>query len=289
MGNLKGSTFEKQIKNAMSRLSSIGQKRHNTDSNKTHSVALSAKREMYLKDFKNYLENKEISTGKLNTHMSSETVKSFLEERTINLSAKSSLDYSAGFNSMVRGLEETRVNIDSSVHNTINEMTTHFRENFNEVKDDYTTGRAITDTSSFINNLQEIRESSAIVAELQLETGYRVSEALEVANNFNNYYNPIDNSLTGVSGKGGQEYISKEISSDLAYKLQNLNNVPAYSTYQEDLKQLDHTSHDLRITYAQETYSELKAKFGHDEALKKTSEELNHHRSEITQYYLNRA
>ncbi len=291
MGNLRGSTFQKQIKNALYRLDARGSKRYGTNSRLTHSNALYQKREMYLRDFANYLSNnKGIQEGKLNNYFKEEYISDFLNNRLSELSPKSALDYTTGFNSMLTGLEQTKVTIDKSVHNTLREYTQDYRTEFNQVKGDYETGRAIQDTNYFLNNLEQIRESSSVIAELQLETGLRVNEALEVARNFDNYYNPQSNTLEGIIGKGGQEYPIKEISPELAYKLQNLNETPSYSTYYNDLKELDHKPHDLRITYAQETYNRLKEEgYSHKEALKLTSQELNHHRESITLYYLARA
>ncbi len=290
MANLKGGTFEKQIKNALIRLDARGTKRFGTNSRLTHSNALYQKREMYLKDFANYLSSKGINEGKLNNYFKEEHISDFLNERLSELSPKSALDYTTGFNSMLHGLEQTKVTIDKSVHNVLREYTSDYRAEFNQIKNDYETGRAISDTNYFLNNLQEIRESSSVIAELQLETGLRISEALEVARNFDNYYNPQSNTLEGIIGKGGQEYDIKPISEELAYKLQNLNETPSYSTYYNDLKELDHKPHDLRITYAQETYNQLKEQgYSYKEALKEVSKELNHHREAITLYYLSRA
>ena len=290
MANLKGSTFEKQIKNALIRLNAKGTKRFGTNSRLTHSNALMQKREMYLRDFANYLSSKGIDQGKLNNYFKEEHVSDFLNERLSELSPKTVLDYVTGFNSMLHGLEQTRVSVDQNIHNVLKEYTADYRAEFNQTKDNYETGRAIEDTNSFISNLQEIRESSSIIAELQLETGLRVSEALEVARNFQDYYNSANSSLEGITGKGGQEYYPKEISPELAYKLSNLEQVPSYSSYYNDLKELDHKPHDLRITYAQETYNQLKEQgYSHKEALKLTSQELNHHRESITLYYLARA
>ena len=290
MGNLRGSTFQKQIKNALYRLDARGSKRYGTNSRLTHSNALYQKREMYLRDFANYLSSKGIDQGKLNNYFKEEYISDFLNNRLSELSPKSALDYTTGFNSMLTGLEQTKVTIDKSVHNTLREYTQDYRTEFNQVKGDYETGRAIQDTNYFLNNLEQIRESSSVIAELQLETGLRVNEALEVARNFDNYYNQENNTLEGIIGKGGQEYPIKEISPELAYKLQNLNETPSYSTYYNDLKELDHKPHDLRITYAQETYNQLKEQgYSHKEALKLTSQELNHHRESITLYYLARA
>jgi len=290
MANLKGGSFEKQIKNALIRLDARGTKRFNTNSKLTHSNALYSKREMYLKDFKNYLENKGINNGKLNNYFTQEHINDFLNERLSELNAKSALDYTTGFNSLLKGLEQTRVTIDKSVHNIIKEYTQDYRTEFNATKNDFEVGRAIINTEAFLNNLSEIRESSSIVAELQLQTGLRVSEALEVAKNFNDYYNPQSKKIESVIGKGGQEYYPKEISQELAYKLNNLQEIISYSTYRNDINILEHKTHDLRITYTQETYNKLKENgFSHKEALKITSQELNHHREAITLYYLARA
>jgi len=289
MGNLKGGTFERQIQNALSRLDARGTKRHATDSKKTHSNALYTKRAMYLKDFAKFAQERGLE-GKLNTHFTQQHINEFMNERLSELSPKSALDYVTGLNSMLHGLEQTKVNIDKSVHNVLQEYTADYRSEFNAVKNDYETGRAVEDTQGFLNNLSEIRESSSIVAELQLETGLRASEALEVARNFQEYYNPGENTLSGIIGKGGQEYDIKPISPELAYKLQNLNEIPSYSTYYRDINALEHKTHDLRISYAVNHYQELKEQgYSHKEALKLTSQELNHHRESITLYYLNRA
>jgi len=290
MANLKGSTFEKQIRNALIRLDARGTKRFGTDSRLTHSNALYRKREMYLRDFANYLSSKGISEGKLNKLMTQENIIEFMNERLSELSPKAALDYTSGFNSMLSGLEQTKVSIDKNVHNVLKEYTSDYRAEFNATKGEFETGRAINDTNYFLNNLSEIRESSSVIAELQLQTGLRVSEALEVARNFNDYYNPQTGKLAGIVGKGGQEYPVKEISPELAYKLQNISQVPSYSSYYNDIKELDHKPHDLRITYAQETYNKFKEEgYSHREALKLTSQELNHHREAITLYYLARA
>ena len=289
MGNLRGSIFKKQISNALHRLDARGTKRHGTDSRLTHSNALMKKREMYLKDFTKFAERRGLE-GKLNKLITQDNITEFMNERLGELSPKSALDYTSGFNSMLHGLEQTKVTIDKSVHNILREYTTDYRTEFNAVKDNYETGRAITDTNYFLSNLSEIRETSAIIAELQLETGLRVSEALEVAKNFQDYYNPQSNTIEGIIGKGGQEYLEKEISSELAYKLSNLQETPSYSSYYNDLKQLEAKPHNLRVTFAKNYYQELKKEgYSNKEALKEVSRELNHNREAITLYYLARA
>jgi len=287
MGNLKGGTFERQIQNALSRLDARGQKRYGTNSKKTHSNALYTKRSMYLRDFAKFAQERGLE-GKLNTLMTKENITEFMNERLSELSPKSALDYTSGFNSMLHGLEQTRVHIPSEAHAVLKEYTSDYRVEFNAVKDNYETERSISDTGTFLSNLEQIRESSAMVAELQLQTGLRASEALEVARNFQEYYNPGENTLSGIIGKGGQEYLEKTINPELAYKLQNIE-PPSYSTYYRDITELDHKTHDLRISYAVNRYNKLKEQgYSHREALKKVSKELNHHRESITLYYLSR-
>lgn len=288
MANLKGSTFKKQIENALYRLNAKGTKRFGKDSHKTHSNALQTKRQMYLKDFAKFAENKGLE-GKLNTHFTPQNLQEFLNERLQDLSPKTALDYASGFNSMLKGLEQTRVPILRESYDTLNEYVKDYRTEFNQIKDNFETGRAVQDSNSFLNSLKEVSQASAIVAELQLKTGLRVSEALEVAKNFDKYYNPIKMGLEGVIGKGGQEYFLKKIDVDLAYKLQNLINVPSYPSYYQKLQNLGHKTHDLRITYAKNEYETLKTKgYTHKQALQIVSRELNHYRESITLYYLKR-
>jgi len=286
MANLKGSSFEKQIKDASIRLNAKYTKRHNTNSSLTHSNALETKRNMYLNDFKEFLEESN-QTGKLNNLLTPDNVRDFLNDRLSSLSAKSSLDYSTGFNSLLCGLEQKNITIDKDTKDTLNTFTKAFREDFNNVKNDFKTDRAIADKDTFLSDLKDKRESSYIVASLQLEAGFRVSEAIEVVNNPNKYIK--DNGISGVIGKGGQEYNIKEISTSLVNSISRLDSNINYSTYQKDLKELDISSHDCRITYALDTFRELEQKVSKEEALKTVSQELNHFRTSITSYYLKRA
>jgi len=288
MSNLSGSDFTKQVKNASIRLDRRGTGgRFNKDnSNLTYSNELKIKRDMYLNDFKGFLEEKN-EKGKLNTLLTPTNVQEFLENRLSNLSANSKLDYSSGFSSLLSGLEQTKVTIPANTKDTINSFTKSFREDFNNVKSDFKKDRAIKDKDSFLSELRDKRESSYIIASVQLETGLRVSEAIEVVNNLDKYLD--NNILNNIVGKGGQEYNTKEISYNLINDIEKLDKNVSYSTYQGDLKSLDTTSHDLRITYALDTFNELEQKVGRSEALQTVSEELNHHRSDITTYYLNRA
>ena len=290
MANLKGSSFQKQIKNALIRLDQRGVKRHETGSKLTHSNSLYIKRTMYLQNFADFLQQKNITEGKLNTYLTNEYLSEFFNERLSNLSPKTGLDFITGFNSLLQGLQQTNVSINKNAFSVTREYTQDYRSEFNSVKNSFETGRAVNDIKGFLSDLKEIRESSAIIANLQLETGLRISEALQVARDFDSYYQPQNSEISGIVGKGGQEYQPKIISVELAEKLNNFTSIPSYGTYYKDLKELQVKPHDLRVSYAKNYYQELREKgHSHREALKAVSQQLNHHRESITLYYLSRA
>ena len=74
MANLKGGSFEKQIKDAFHRLEAFGVGRVDKNDNLTHSDKLAEKREMYLKDISDYftslLGRKEFS-HRVHSHLAS--------------------------------------------------------------------------------------------------------------------------------------------------------------------------------------------------------------------------
>jgi gas vesicle protein len=291
MANLRGGTFDKQIKDAFHRTLRFGEGRHLKEDNFTHSLALAEKREMYLKDFKEYLEQKGITEGKINQYMTQDTIRNFLEQRTIELSPKTALDYTTGFNSLLKGLEQANITIPANPSQ--NDFLKDFRETFREeMKElEIENGRYINNLQEKLEALQEIRYESYTIAKLQAETGLRVNEAMEVIKNFEKYYNEETGKLEGVIGKGNHEYQPKEISYQLAQEIQKMENIPHYNTYNKDLKEVGiNRSHDFRVTYAKDLLEhKLEQGKEYKQALKEVSEEINHHRPEMTEYYLARA
>jgi integrase len=291
MANLRGGTFDKQIKDAFHRTLRFGEGRHLKEDNFTHSLALAEKREMYLKDFKEYLEQKGITEGKINQYMTKDTIRDFIETRVNHLSPKTALDYTTGFNSLLKGLEQANITI--PVNPSQNDFLKDFRETFrSEMKQlEIEKGHYIQNVEQKLDALREIRYESYVIAKLQYETGFRVNEALEVARNFEKYYNPENNTLNNVIGKGNHEYAPKPINPQLAKEIQKMKDIPHYNTYRQDLKEVEiNRSHDFRVTYAKDLLeNKLEQGVEYKEALKEVSEELNHHRPEMTEYYLNRA
>jgi len=291
MANLRGGNFDKQIKDAFFRVQKLGQGRHMQQDNFTHSLALAEKRQMYLKDFKEFLQEKGIQEGKLNTYMTKENVKSFLEARVSDLSPKSALDYTAGFNSLLKGMEQANITIPSnpSKNDFLKDFREQFRQEMKELK--FETNRYINNIQEKLQELKQTRYESYVIAKVQYETGLRVNEAREVIRNFDKYYNSQTSSLQNVVGKGNHIYEPKLISSSLVKQVQKVENVPHYNTYRQDLKEVGITkSHDFRVSYAKDkTIEKLEEGKNYEETLKEVSKEINHFRESMTQYYLDRS
>jgi len=289
MANLRGGSFDKQIKDAFYRTLKLGEGRHLKEDNFTHSLALAEKRQMYLRDFKEYLEEQGIKEGKLNTYLTEQNIKSFIEARVSDLSPKSSLDYTTGFNSLLRGLEQANITIPAEPSK--NDFLKDFREQLrSEIKEvNFEKGRYINNMQEKLQELKQTRYESYVIAKVQAETGLRISEAREVIRNFDKYFK--ENSLNGVIGKGNHIYEPKPISSSLAKEIQKVSDIPSKSTYARDLKDVGiNRSHDFRVTYVKDKLvSKLEQGKEYKESLKEVSKEINHHCSNMTEYYLNRS
>ena len=290
MANLRGGTFEKQIKDAFHRTLKYRQKRHLQQDHGTHSVALAKKREMYLRDFKDFLQQKGITQGKLNTYMTKENVTQFLEQRVANLAPKTQLDYITGFSSLLEGLREQNVTIPiQNPSQALKTLRIEARAIFK--RQEIQKGRVVRDISQKLDDLYAKRFESGVIAQIQKDLGLRVSEAFELAKNFDRYYNKAESVIEGLKGKGNHIYNPKPISQDLVKKIEQIKELPSYTTYLKDLKEIGiEKTHNLLYTYAKEQYiTKLEQGVEHRQALKEVSQEINHHREEMTNYYLNRA
>ena len=291
MANLRGGNFQKQVKDAFFKVLRLGTSRHLKQDNYTHSAAVADKRKTYLNDFSNFLKQKGICTGKINQHMTEENVKNFLEERTLELHPKSSLDYVSGFNSLMKGLQQAKINIPSDPINRdfLKDYRETFREEMKQIE--VINNRYIQDADEKLDKLRDIRFESYVIGKLQLTTGLRVNEAREVVQNFDTYYNPQSSKLVGIIGKGNHEYDPKPINYKLALEIQKITNVPHYNTYRQDLQKIGiDRSHNFRVTYAKNSLqNKIEQGVSYKKALIEVSKEINHHRPEMTEYYLNRA
>ena len=285
MANLKGGSFEKQIKDAFHRLEAFGVGRVGKNDNLTHSDKLAEKREMYLKDITSFFKSQNLN-DKLNTLFTKQNLDNFFNERLKNLSSKTSENYLRGFSSMIKGLEQQNIYIPLHL-----EDKSFFDDRVKIVKSEANIiieNRYIENVNNVIKNLYENRAISGLIAQTQYELSIRQSEAFELVKNPNKY---LDNGyIVDLVGKGNHKYMAKEISFELEQKLLNNSyDLIDKSTYYNDLQKYDISSHDFRFTSARDKFEDmLKNGISEKEAKVKVSQELNHKREAITGYYLRR-
>ena len=285
MANLKGGSFEKQIKDAFHRLEAFGVGRVGKNDNLTHSDKLAEKREMYLKDITSFFKSQNLN-DKLNTLFTKQNLDNFFNERLKNLSSKTSENYLRGFSSMIKGLEQQNIYIPLHL-----EDKSFFDDRVKIVKSEANIiieNRYIENVNNVIKNLYENRAISGLIAQTQYELSIRQSEAFELVKNPNKY---LDNGyIVDLVGKGNHKYMAKEISFELEQKLLNNSyDLIDKSTYHSDLKNYNISSHDFRFTSARDRFEEkIKSGISEKEAKLQISQELNHKREAITDYYLKR-
>lgn len=283
MANLKGGNFEKQIKDAFHRLEAFGVGRVGKNDNLTHSDKLAEKRTMYLKDIANYFTSQNLE-GKLNNLFTKDNLDKFFTERLEHLSIKTQENYYRGFSSMLKGLEQQNIHI--PLHY---EDKNFFDNRVSILKDQAETiieNRYIDNVENVIQNLYEDRTISGLIAQCQYELSIRQAEAFELIKNPTQY---LENGrVENLVGKGNHTYESKEISFELEQKiLNNQEELISKSTYYEDLQKYDISSHDFRFTSARDKYEEkINSGIPEKEAKLQISQELNHKREAITDYYL---
>ena len=293
MANLKGGSFEKQIKDGFHRLEAFKIKRFGKNDNLTHSDKLAEKRMMYLKDIADYFTSQNL-TDKLNTLMTKDNLDKFFNQRLEDLSIKTQENYLRGFSSMLKGLEQQNIYI--PLHY---EDTAFFDDRVKTIKDQAETiieNRYIDNVDLVIQNLYEDRYISGLIAQCQYDLSIRQAEAFELVSNPLKY---IENGyIENLIGKGNHIYEPKEISFELEQKLlNNTDKLISKSTYYYDLQKissrdissLDISSHDFRFTSARDKFEEkLNSGISEKEAKLQISEILNHKREAITDYYLKR-
>jgi len=297
MANLRGGTFEKQVRDAFFRVEKLRESRHNKDVKGFVSLNRLKQAKMMLNKFSNYLkEERGINEGKLNQYMNDkEILRDFAEKEIFrhDYAPSTVQEYASLFSKVVENLSHNNVTISQEAINYTKELCREAKETFRA--DTYETGRYVDNLQDKLSDLYEKNFSSGVIAEVQSSLGLRISEAYEVVKNFDNYYNPNNSTIEGLIGKANHMYEEKEISHDLVQKIEAIHNnnapIPSPNSYREDLKEVGiPKSHDLRITYAKDLYDSLKDRgYSEKEALREVSRELNHSRLEITQYYLARA
>lgn len=296
MANLKGAYslkngYSKQLKDLHHRLAKFGVKRFNTNSKATHSIATSNKRAEMSQSFAKYIESKydNLEGQKLNSFFDNEHIKEFIEIRTSNLSAASTENYIRSFSSMLQGLSQNNItmNYDNQIFDKIVKDLKQ-----NTPKPQFETNRAIKDTDTLIKNIANENYSASVIATVQLELGFRISEAIKVIKCFDKYFNSNTQTIENVKGKGNHLYGSKNISSSLTLKIRSIMNDKIISkrAYQKILSKFNQKSHNFRFTYAKNLFNFLlKSGKNYNDILKEVSKSLGHKRIGMTRYYLARS
>ncbi len=286
MANLKGGTIAKQEKDIFHRLSAFSTGRRGKDDHLTHSNELAIKREMYVRDYIAHMEQVGLE-GKINQTFTSENISTFLNQRLEGLKHSTQENYTRGFSSMLKGLQEANITIpcESAV----------FDNKVAEIKvnalPDTRTGLSISNPEQKIEQLQSIRFESSVLAEIQQNLGLRISEAFEVVKNLDAHYNEANGTIENLIGKGNHVYEPKMISSELVEKIRTCENVPHPNTYRNDLKETGiEKSHLWRFTYAKNEFDKkIEEGVEYHQALREISEGLNHTRESMSCFYLSKA
>ena len=286
MANLKGSSFEKQIRDARIRTDARGQKKAELQNkNFARSHVIVNTRESQLNDFATFLQNQGIHEGKLNQHFTEKNLQSFFKERISALSSSSANTYISGFNGLLKGLKNANISIKVEHDAIAKSFTKELQKQSKEQP--IKTGRYIS-KSEFQQNIQKLPSHMQPIARLQYQHGFRVEEALKIVRNPEKH---IQNSkIGGVQGKGGRIYKQKRISQAMKKDLQRALKI-GKSTYQKAVNKAFKTfNHNFRLSYAVNKVEELKREgMSQIAAQRATSEEMNHSREETTRYYQIRA
>ncbi len=225
-------------------------------------------------------------------------IESFIENKiSENISKKTLDNYIAHLSKIQVGLEK----IATENNKIYKAFTKEDLYSAKEIVKDLATSnqyinRAYNNPNALISNLGD---KEFIAAQLQLNYGLRIAEATHIKEN-----QLSDNVLT-FQGKGGYT-MEKELSPELANKIQeNMENgvfKVNQNYFREALKDACSVegeeyfgAHGLRYNFAQNTFVErfeqnlengLNPYEAEKEALRFTSEEMGHHREEITKHYL---
>ena len=287
MANLKGGTFEKQIKDGFHRLEAFGVGRFEKNDNLTHSYKLGQKRLMFLKDVATYFNSQNLE-GKLNTLFTKDNLDKFFNQRLEALAPITKINYLRSFSSMLNGMLEQNIYIPLHYEDKY-----FFDKKVEMIKDQAETiieNRYIVNVENIISNLYEDRAISGLIAQCQYELSIRQAEAFELVYNPLKYLENGNGNVENLIGKGNHIYEPKEISFELEQKL--LNNTDeqiSKTTYYEDLQKYNISSHDFRFTSARDKFEEkVNSGISEKEAKLQISQELNHKREAITDYYLKR-
>jgi hypothetical protein len=189
---------------------------------------------------------------------------------------------------MVQGLQSANIDINLDTP-YFNALVSEYKEEALDRGESIGDPKTVTTPFHPTYVIGELNEPFGVVAQLQYETGIRVSEAYSVIQNLEKHLSDLK--LLNIVGKGGQKYNAKIISLELRLMLLKLKEqqtkLPVQSTYYRQLQKFGMSSHDIRAFYTKELYnSKVESGLTHKEACEFVSKEINHHRIQIIEYYL---
>jgi len=289
--NLKGKHFHQQISNIINRTLNLGQsKRESEKQNQIHSINTLKFRQRLLNEFKTYLENQNITTGKMNQYLNEEHLTGFIYQRTNNLTYESSKTIISGMSGIITSLKETNVYIDLS-----SDFFTQIKNEIKDIKYTYqsskNTHKSFLNVDSVIDTLYEKKQSYGVLGEILRETGLRYKEGLNLLQQPDKYIQ--DNKIIGMVGKSGKIYQDKSISNSLIEKIYSLSKSDKKINHKSFCSsissvEMGRTPHSFRYQFVKEKYNQLTTcGLSHNETMGIISSELNHHRN-TSPYYLNK-
>ena len=224
-------------------------------------------------------------------------VESFIEHKISEGVSKGTLDnYISHLSKIQIGLEKIASQHGKEYSAFTKEDLASVKEIVRDLTPNQHINRAYNNPNALISNLPG---KEFVAAKLQLDYGLRITEATFIKEN-----QLEDNTLT-FQGKGGY-ILQKELSPELANQIRSYMENGVFKVdqnhFRESLKDAcriegeNYTgAHGLRYNFAQNTFIErfennlskgMSVEEAEREALKYTSEEMGHHREEITKHYL---
>jgi len=224
-------------------------------------------------------------------------VESFIEHKISEGVSKGTLDnYISHLSKIQTGLEKIANENGKEYRSFSREDLASVKEIVRDLTPNQHVNRAYNNPNALISNLAG---KEFVAAKLQLEHGLRITESTLIKENQLN-----GNTLT-FQGKGGY-ILQKELSADLSNQIRGYMENGVFKVeqnhFRESLKDACRIegekytgAHGLRYNFAQNTFIErfennlsrgMSPDEAEREALRHTSEEMGHHREEITKHYL---
>ncbi len=224
-------------------------------------------------------------------------VESFIEHKISEGVSKGTLDnYISHLSKIQIGLEKIASQNGKEYRAFTKEDLASVKEVVRDLTPNQHVNRAYNNPNALISNLSG---KEFVAAKLQLDYGLRITEATFIKEN------QLEGNTLTFQGKGGY-ILQKELSPELANQIRGYMENGVFKVdqnhFRESLKDAcriegeNYTgAHGLRYNFAQNTFIErfennlskgMSPDEAEREALKYTSEEMGHHREEITKHYL---